>query len=108
MARPTKYSQALEVGCTYELASRYGGISFDTFLRWRKRYACFATQLQASEGKATLRWLVKINQAAGGDWRAAAWKLERRYPRDYGRTVQEQHLTGDAEQPVSLRLVRDG
>ena len=116
MARPTKYSdeaaarilQALEVGATYELAARYGGISFDTFLRWRKRYAGFATHLHAAEGKAALRWLVKINQAAGGDWRAAAWMLERRYPHDYGRTVQEQHHTGDAAQPVSIRLVRDG
>jgi hypothetical protein len=34
--------------------------------------------------------LAKIEKAASdNNWAAAAWKLERRYPDVYGRTVQE-------------------
>lgn len=97
MARPTKYSdeaaakilQALELGGTYELASRYGGISFDTFLRWRKRYAGFATQLKEVEANAAMRWLVAIQAAAERDWRAAAWMLEHRGSRGRRRRSPE-------------------
>jgi hypothetical protein len=103
MARPTKYSrdrarrviEALGVGATYELASKYAGISPDTLDRWRKANAGFAEEMAEAEGRAATGWLAVIEQAArNGDWRAAAFKLERRYPASYGKTVQEQQLVG--------------
>lgn len=98
MARPTKYApevvqrivQAIELGATHELAAAYGGISVDTMASWRKRYPDFSEQIKTAEGRAAVKWLAKIEQAASdGTWQAAAWKLERRYPQDYGRTVTE-------------------
>ncbi len=98
MARPLKYTpeavqritQAIELGATYKLAASYGGITFQTFNNWRDTKPAFAQAVQDAEGKGAIKWLAKIEAAASdGNWQAAAWKLERRYPQDYGRTVQE-------------------
>lgn len=96
MARPTKYNEtiakkitdAIRVGATFGLACAYAGISEDTFGRWRERYADFAVAVKEAEGTAAIKWLAQIDKAAQeGSWQAAAWKLERKYPRDYGRRV---------------------
>lgn len=94
MARRTKYSaevvarivQALELGATYDLAARFGGITYETFNRWRKSKPAFSEAVEKAEGEAAVKWLAKIELAASaGNWQAAAWKLERRYPAQYGR-----------------------
>jgi transposase len=102
-----KIVQAIELGATYALAAGYAGITFETLNVWRKTKSGFSEALQEAEGKAAITWLAKIErEASNGDWRAAAWKLERRYPQDYGKTVQEQHVTGDPDKPIGVRLVR--
>lgn len=103
MARPTKYSpevvakiiQAIDMGATQELAAGFGGISTDTFHVWRDRYPDFAAKLREAEGRAAVKWLAKIEAAATDDWKAAAWKLERRHPHAYGKTVSEQQHSGE-------------
>lgn len=94
MARPTKYTpetvekilEAIRKGATYELAAGYAGITYETFNAWMKAKPTFSVAVKAAEGVAALGWLEKIEAAANdGNWQAAAWKLERRYPRDYGR-----------------------
>lgn len=104
MARPTKYTpetakkitDAIRLGATFGLACQYAGISEDTLARWRDRYAGFAEKLREAEGQGAIGWLAKIEKSANdGDWRAAAWKLERRYPEQYGRTVQDNRHSGE-------------
>lgn len=111
MARPTKYSDevverithAIGLGATYELAAGYGGISYETFNDWRQKKPQFSEAIKAAEGIAAVGWLGKIEEAAGdGTWQAAAWKLERRYPHDYGRTVASQEHTGPAGGPLRI------
>lgn len=101
MARPTKLTpevqericQAIAIGATYDLACKYGGITAETFAQWRKGKSGFSEAVQEAEGRAVVGWLAKIEKAASdGTWQAAAWKLERRYPQDYGRTVQDQRV----------------
>lgn len=108
MARPTKLTadvqakilEAILHGATYDLACKYAGIGYVTFRGWmiqgerdqadtpvRRLY----TAVQAAEGQAATQWLALIDAAAVTDWHAAAWKLERRYPQLYGRTVQDVH-----------------
>lgn len=97
MARPTKLTpttiarivEAIELGATYELAAASAGVAYETFNEWRKTKPQFSEELHAAEGRAAKKWLAKIEAAAEIDWRAMAWKLERRYPKDYGRTIQE-------------------
>ena len=59
-------------------------------------------RLDEAESKAVLGWLAQIEQAARqGAWQASAWRLERRYPLDYGRQVIQHegdvNLTGQPE-----------
>lgn len=104
--RAAKVLEAIGIGATYELAAKYAGISEDTLSRWRKQKADFAEQCAEAEGRAGIGWLAKIEREANnGDWRAASWKLERRYPQDYGKTVQEQQQTG--KDGGSIRYVVD-
>ncbi len=85
-----KITDALKLGATYKLACGYAGIHFDTFNEWVKAKPEFSEQVSLAEGTGAITWLAKIEKAAtDGTWQAAAWKLERRYPQDYGRTVTE-------------------
>jgi hypothetical protein len=118
--RPTKFTkdtrdkivQAIQMGATYELAAQFGGVSYDTFNNWMKRgaegvegdqaFVDFFETVKQAEGKAAVGWLAKIEVAANdGNWQAAAWKLERRYPGEYGR--QRIELTGKDGGPVTVK-----
>lgn len=92
--RPTKYTpentlailEAIRTGAPFTHACRYGGVSFETFNEWRKQYPEFSEQVKEAEGEAVKGWLDHIETAAkNGSWQAAAWKLERRYPHEFGR-----------------------
>jgi hypothetical protein len=106
-----KLEQAILIGATYELAALFAGISAATFERWRKQAetaapgtpaAVLRDRLAQAEGRAAIGWLAKIEKVATeGNWQAAAWKLERRYPEQYGREpVRKVALTTpDGEEP---------
>jgi hypothetical protein len=93
----TKLEQAILLGATYDLAARYAGIGPSTLRAWRAEAEqarpgtlahTLLQRLEAAEGKAAIHWLDQIERAAlDGNWQAAAWKLERRYPSEYGRHV---------------------
>jgi len=119
MGRPTKLTpecqqfiiQALSVGATHKLACQYAGITEACFYFWLEKgakgqqpYLEFFDAVKKTEGRAAVSWLAKIEHAASeGTWQAAAWKLERRYPQDYGKTVQEH--TGPNNGPIVLKVV---
>ena len=107
MSRRSKYRpeivqrlcEAVALGATYDLACQYGGITRETLNQWRRTKSDFSDALEKAEGQAVVGWLAKIEQAASeGAWQAAAWKLERRYPADYGRTVQQVEHSGTVVQ----------
>jgi len=56
----------------------------------REPYATFATDLDAAEADSALKLIAAITDSAktrpslGGDWKAAAWLLERKYPALFG------------------------
>jgi len=94
VAAPTKFTEdtikrlehAISLGAPYSHACRYAGISDETFRQWRESKDGFLGRMEKAEGKAVAGWLGKIERAASqGNWQAAAWKLERRYPADFGR-----------------------
>ena len=110
MAARSKYTpevvkrlcDAIALGATYDLACKYAGISDELFRQWRANKVGFLGAVKEAEGRAAIGWLAKIERAANeGTWQAAAWKLERRYPEDYGRTVQSQQHSGTITQEHS-------
>lgn len=116
MARPTKYTpetvklitDAIRLGATFRIACDYAGISEDTFALWRKRYPDFADAVKGAEGKGAIGWLAKIEAAANeGTWQAAAWKLERRYPHEYGKTVVDQNTNHSGEMTIRVQYADD-
>jgi hypothetical protein len=89
-----RFCDAIRLGATYDLAARYAGMSDSTFERWRESDPDFAEQVRDAEGAAVVGWLAKIEKAANdGEWTAAAWKLERRYPHEYGRRVVDANVS---------------
>ena len=102
MPRPTKLNakRAQQIcdyvaqGHTREVAAQACGIVSTTLYRWMKRGErqpdgpCgeFCRALKRADLEAELACLRQIKEAAQhGDWRAAAWMLERRYPEKWGR-----------------------
>jgi hypothetical protein len=101
---------AIRLGATYKLAAQYGGIDVATLYRWLDKDATFAMRLKEAEGGAVVGWLAKIEKAASdGNWQAAAWKMERRYPEDYSLRQRLEHTGADGgpiqvEQDVTYSL----
>jgi hypothetical protein len=99
-----KLTQAIRLGATYKLACDYAGIDVSTLHDWVNTKPEFSTAIKDAEGKGALGWLAKIEQAASdGNWQAAAWKLERRYPEMYGR--QRMEITGADNGPIQTEII---
>ena len=99
--------EGIQLGMPYYQAAMYGGVSMDTFARWRDSKAEFADAIKAAESKAIAGRLARIRQAEPEHWQAAAWWLGRRYPNDFGKTVQEQQHTGKDGAPFEIVIRRD-
>jgi transposase len=101
-ARPAKLTsevqarlvEALNVGGNHAQAAHYAGIDPDTLRRWLRTgeaattgpFYALCVAIKKAESNAPLHWLAIIEQAAKkGEWTAAAWKLERKYPDEWGR-----------------------
>lgn len=100
--RKTKYTpatlglieHALKLGATHKIACGYAGISHETFYDWINTKPEFSELVKNAEAVGGIEWLKKIEEASDkGQWQAAAWKLERRYPNEYGRNARDD---GDA------------
>jgi len=106
-----RIAKAIRMGATYAMAAQYGGISYHTFRLWMNEgekpdasdeFRDFHDAIRAAEAHAVVHLLSKIEAAASsGTWQAAAWKLERRYPHDYGRNVHE--VTGRDGGPIETK-----
>jgi len=82
----------INVGAGRDAACREAGISRQTLWEWIKRggegeepFTSFLDDLQKAEGRDKIEYLQAIHRAAkAGKWRAAAWALERRWPKEFG------------------------
>ena len=129
MGRPTALTEEtvkricarLEIGATKDAAAAKAGIGVSTFMGWQKRgrdeqrrradgergnpnesrYVDFLESIEGAEliGEDTL--IARINDASAEHWQAAAWILERRHPKKYGRRTD---VTSDGEK-LDARVV---
>jgi len=110
-ARVERLHDALRLGLSQQLASHHAGISPRTYRNWMKRgeeaqrgeYATFFADSQRAVAQGVLALVEAINDAAvAGDWRAAAWLLERRFPQDYARSRVEHGDPDDGPRDIKI------
>ena len=107
--------KALAVGATHEQAYTYVGIGHECFYNWlrlgeqgRQPYAEFSEAVKKAEAHASVGWLAFIEQAArAGNWQAAAWKLERRYPKVWGRQAVDAEQVQLPDVHVHIHTARE-
>ncbi len=95
----------IEAGMSKEAAAAHAGIASSTLFLWQAKgmdgnpdYVEFSESIKAAEDKQKGNdELVISNAASIGIWTAAAWRLERKYPQQYGRT---QRITADVNTAV--------
>jgi len=83
---------AIRSGSTIALACKYAGLSEVTYYEAKKRHQArdpawsevFA-EIDAAEGAGAVALIATIRKAAGTQWQAAAWILERRHRADFAR-----------------------
>jgi len=114
MGRPSKLTPDLQAriaaflgaGAYIETAASAAGVSKQTLYNWlrlgsegQEPYDSFLDAVEKAQGEADIRDLKTIRDAASkGVWQAAAWRLERRHPGEWGRRrpesePQEEDLT---------------
>jgi hypothetical protein len=96
----------IKAGSYLETAAAAAGVNRSTLHRWLKRgaegeepFAEFRNSVEGALAEAELRDLARIDRAAETQWQAAAWKLERRNPKKWGRTVD---LSGTVDGAITL------
>ena len=96
LARTREILQALREGSTQIAAMALAGYSRPTLYAWREHarkgdepYTKIIEEMDIAEGAALASAEASIGKAwEGGDWRAAAWALERRNRPQYGAKVE--------------------
>jgi transposase len=95
-AKAARIVRAIRRGLPYKLAAAAGGVSFNTFVRWRNEgskpdgvphFRQFLNQVRRAEAEAAQRLFGLIEERAKEHWQAAAWLLERRHPDLFGKNA---------------------
>jgi len=99
--------EALQAGAYRKDACRAAGIHYNTLLAWEKKgesessgeFVEFLDALRMAEAEAVITNIDVITRAAqDGDWRAAAWFLEHKYPDRWARVEKR----ADQHQPFTI------
>jgi len=97
-------STAVAAGIRPEVAARYCRVSPRSYYRWMALgrahdadplHAGFVEAVEQALAEWEARDVLIVGEAAKTDWHAAAWRLERRLPKVYGR--RERHEIANAD-----------
>ena len=120
MPRPSKLTKtaqaairaALEAGNTRAAAAQAAGIAPDTLRTWMRqgeqqatgRHRSLARTVEQAEAQAEAEAVAEIRAAwKRGEWRAAAWWLERRRPETY--REQKEQRGSAAPEETTVRII---
>lgn len=122
MARPTKLTPdvhakivgLLRAGNYVETAAAAAGVDARNVRRWLARgargeepFAQFARDVDAAQGEAEARDVIMLGKAAeSGEWRAAAFRLERRHPERWGQRIEMRVKEQAVEQVLDVLRTR--
>jgi hypothetical protein len=91
-------------GVLIKTACAANGITYETLRTWLRRaedpnddpkYSAFADAFTRARALAEADAVQMVVTAGHKDWRAAAWFLERSFPKDYGRLHNLEHTGAD-------------
>lgn len=105
---------AIEHGMTLTKSCQLAGISYDTYLKWRRlgeddrergvdnEYTRFLVRIEQAEARFAIDRMDQITRA--NVWTAHAWVLEHRFPADFGtrQVVEMGGIGGGPIQTVDL------
>jgi hypothetical protein len=109
-----KLIEALRSGAYRIDACRAAGIHYNTLLAWERKgeaqkkgeFSEFLDALRRAEAEATVTNVGVITRAAqNGDWRAAAWFLEHKYPDRWARLDKRADQDQDGNFEVNVNFV---
>jgi len=102
-----KICSYIRQGNTIETAARCAGIARDTFYDWMSRgrkgkrgYVGFVNAVDQATAEAERINVMAVEMAMKRDWKAAAWWLQARNPKDWGRRDRVEH-TGPQGGPIA-------
>lgn len=119
MARPPRLTnkireniyKGIRLGLTYDRAAQLAGITARTFYSWKAKglankapiYVQFLHELKKAEIEGEAAAINQIVKAAQeGNWTAAAWMLERRFPERWAR-VQKVEVSWKTEMISAIK-----
>ncbi len=82
---------ALETGCSLTDAARSVGRSLEWLRLWRRDDQAVAEAVERAQARFVTEAAARIRKAGKQDWRANAWTLERRRPREWGKRETVEH-----------------
>lgn len=97
-------------GCSMRETATVVGLDYSTIKKWLKRgresksgeHFTFFTRISRARERCTASLTEFIQKAAPQDWRAAAWMLERRAPKRWGKT-QSVEVSGKGGRPIEVQ-----
>lgn len=120
--RPTKYTAELaeriidliRKGAYIETAAAACGVHKGAFYDWLRRsekgeepYAGFSHAVERAAAESELSFADIIDKAAKtGQWQAAAWRLERKFPNRYG-LKNRLEVTGEDGKAIKIEFGKD-
>ena len=109
-----KLVRMIQSGSYAEVAARACGINADTFYQWLLRggrgeqpFAQLAEAVDKAAAESEVRDAAIIGKHADHDWRAAAWRLERKNHKRWGRKDQLE-LAGNEDKPIVVSVIKWG
>jgi hypothetical protein len=82
--------QLLEKGNTIVASCDHVGIAEKTFYTWCEDHPQFLQATSRARGKARIRHVKTLTDAAKTDWRASAWLLSHCWPNEYSELVRNE------------------
>lgn len=114
-ARFDAIMEAVVLGMPQEDLVNLVNISVDTMLNWKAQgkvdkdkgiisiFSVFLEGIKRAEAMAIKNSLEIVKTAGQASWQAAAWYLERKRPKDFGRTDKVEHST-PVEKPMEHKV----